>query len=108
MTSYQENGSGIDFAPLGELNRRKATVYTHPTGANCCTNLVLGVPDYVVEYGTDTTRTIARLFLTGAYADRGHQLDLVERRWWEGRRCLSVSAPAREYTAVRARSAWRQ
>ena len=23
-----------------ELNRRKATVYTHPTGANCCVNLV--------------------------------------------------------------------
>ncbi len=48
-----------------ELNRRKATVYTHPTAANCCANLVQGVPEFMVEFGTDTTRTIASLILSG-------------------------------------------
>jgi predicted TIM-barrel fold metal-dependent hydrolase len=67
MTSYQDKWLGHPhFSPIWEeLNRRKATVYTHPTSANCCTNLVQGVPDYVIEFGTDTTRTIASLILNG-------------------------------------------
>ena len=44
-----------------EANRRKATVYTHPTAANCCVNLVHGVTESTIEFGTDTTRTIASL-----------------------------------------------
>ena len=45
MTSYGDKWLGYpQFAPVfDELNRRKATVYTHPTGANCCVNLVQGV-----------------------------------------------------------------
>ena len=46
-------------------NRRKATVYTHPTGANCCVNLVRGVGDAYIEFGTDTTRTIFTLIFSG-------------------------------------------
>jgi predicted TIM-barrel fold metal-dependent hydrolase len=46
-------------------HRRKATVYTHPSSPSCCTGLVAGVPDFVVEYGTDTARTIASLLLSG-------------------------------------------
>jgi 6-methylsalicylate decarboxylase len=67
MTSYGDKWLGhAMFAPVWEeLNRRKATVYTHPTSANCCANLVQGVPDYVIEFGTDTTRTIASLILSG-------------------------------------------
>lgn len=67
MTSYSDKWLGHpDFEPVfDELNRRKATVYTHPTGANCCVNLVPGVPDTVVEYGADTTRAIASLILSG-------------------------------------------
>jgi predicted TIM-barrel fold metal-dependent hydrolase len=67
MTSYRDKWLGdAYFAPVWEeLNRRKATVYTHPTQANCCANLVSGVPDFMVEYGADTTRTIASLILTG-------------------------------------------
>lgn len=42
-----------------ELNRRKAVVFVHPTAANCCRGLLAGVPDHVIEYGTDTTRAIA-------------------------------------------------
>lgn len=68
MTSYGDKWLGHpDFAPVfDELNRRKATVYTHPTGANCCVSLVPGLPETVVEYGADTTRTIANLIFSGA------------------------------------------
>ena len=74
MTSYGDKWLGYsEFQPVfDELNRRKAVVYTHPTGANCCVNLVQGVPDVAVEYGADTTRTIVNLIFSGAsqrYAD---------------------------------------
>ena len=67
MTSYRDKWLGdATFAPVWEeLNRRKATVYTHPTGANCCVNLVPGVAESTVEFGTDTTRSIASLILSG-------------------------------------------
>lgn len=67
MTSYGDKWLGhLHFAPIWEeLNRRKATVYTHPTSPNCCANLVPGVPDYMMEFGTDTARTIASLILSG-------------------------------------------
>ena len=74
MTSYGDKWLGYpQFAPVfEELNRRKATVYTHPTSANCCVNLVQGLSDATVELGADTTRTIANLIFSGAaqnYAD---------------------------------------
>ena len=54
------------FAPIyEELNRRKAVVYVHPIEANCCRNIVKDVADTVVEYGADTTRTIASLIFSG-------------------------------------------
>ena len=70
MTNYGDKWLGYDeFAPVfAELNRRKAVVYTHPTGANCCVNLVKGVSDAAIEYGADTTRTIANLIFSGASA----------------------------------------
>jgi len=74
MTSYGDKWLGYsEFQPVfDELNRRKAVVYTHPTGPNCCVNLVRGVPDVAVDYGADTTRTIVNLIFSGAsqrYAD---------------------------------------
>lgn len=68
MTSYGDRWLGYnEFQPVfDELNRRKAVVYTHPTLANCCVNLVRGVPEVAVEYGADTTRTIVNLIFTGA------------------------------------------
>jgi predicted TIM-barrel fold metal-dependent hydrolase len=74
MTSYGDKWLGYsEFQPVfDELNRRKAVVYTHPTLANCCVNLVRGVPEAAVEYGSDTTRTIVNLIFSGAsqrYAD---------------------------------------
>ena len=67
-TSYGSKWLGhADFTPLlEELNRRKAVVYTHPTAAPCCGNLLPEAPQAMIEYGTDTTRTIASLVLSGA------------------------------------------
>jgi 6-methylsalicylate decarboxylase len=67
FTSYGDKWLGDPaFAPvMDELNRRKAVVYTHPTDPSCCRNLIAGVPEPVIEYGTDTTRTIASLLFTG-------------------------------------------
>jgi len=68
MTSYGDKWLGYaEFEPVwGELNRRKATVYTHPTGANCCVNLVRGIDDAYLEYGTDTTRSIFSMIFSGS------------------------------------------
>jgi predicted TIM-barrel fold metal-dependent hydrolase len=51
---------------LEELNRRKSVVYTHPTTPNCCGHLLPEAPVTMIEYGTDTTRSIASLVLSGA------------------------------------------
>ncbi len=66
-TSYGNKWLGDPaFAPvMDELNRRKAVVYTHPTDPSCCVNLIAGVPAPIIEYGTDTSRTIASLLFTG-------------------------------------------
>jgi 6-methylsalicylate decarboxylase len=68
MTNYGTKWLGdATFDPVwAELNRRKATVYTHPTSANCCENLVPGLSDSAIEYGTDTTRSIAQLIFSGS------------------------------------------
>jgi predicted TIM-barrel fold metal-dependent hydrolase len=67
MTNYGDKWLGYpQFAPVWEeLNRRKATVYTHPTTANCCLNLVQGLPESAIEWGTDTTRSIVNLIFSG-------------------------------------------
>ena len=67
MTSYQDKYLGdSSFAPIWEeLNRRKAVVYTHPLSPDCCRNIKSEVPPAVVEYATDTTRTIASLVFSG-------------------------------------------
>lgn len=71
LTSYGDRWLGHpSFAPvLEELNRRKAVVYTHPATADCCRNLLPGIPDTVVEFGTDTSRTITDIVFSGT-ADR--------------------------------------
>jgi predicted TIM-barrel fold metal-dependent hydrolase len=68
MTSYGDKWLGYaEFEPVWqELNRRKATVYTHPTAANCCVNLVRGIDPALIEFGTDTTRSIFSVIFSGA------------------------------------------
>jgi predicted TIM-barrel fold metal-dependent hydrolase len=68
LTSYGNKWFGDPyFAPIfDELNRRKAVVYTHPTSAACCRNLMMPeLPDTAVEYGTDTSRAIAHTVFSG-------------------------------------------
>jgi 6-methylsalicylate decarboxylase len=67
FTSYNDIYLGDQrFAPVfEELNRRKAVVYTHPKRPDCCVDLVPEVSEAVIEYGTDTTRTIASLVFSG-------------------------------------------
>jgi len=40
-------------------------IYTHPLSPECCRNIKSEVPPAVVEYATDTTRTIASLVFSG-------------------------------------------
>ena len=67
LTNYGDKWLGYPyFDPIwDELNRRRATVYTHPADASCCVNLVQGVPPTAVEWGADTTRSITSLIFSG-------------------------------------------
>jgi predicted TIM-barrel fold metal-dependent hydrolase len=67
FTSYRDKWLGDPaFEPvMAELNRRKAVVYTHPEAPLCCRGLLPGINESVIEYGTDTTRAIARILFTG-------------------------------------------
>ena len=72
FSSYADQWLGhASFAPVyEELNRRKAVVFVHPATPACCANLNLiqdGVPNEgpMIEFGTDTTRTIASLLFSG-------------------------------------------
>ncbi|MFM9969776.1 MAG: amidohydrolase family protein [Burkholderiales bacterium] len=57
------------YAPLfEELNRRKAVIYTHPVAPACCANMLPDLGDATIEYGTDTTRAIARMMFSGSAA----------------------------------------
>jgi predicted TIM-barrel fold metal-dependent hydrolase len=66
-TSYENRWLGDpSFAPVWEeLNRRKALVFTHPNTPACCANTLPAINPAMIEYGTDTTRTIASLVLGG-------------------------------------------
>jgi predicted TIM-barrel fold metal-dependent hydrolase len=70
MTSYGDKFLGDPaFAPvMDELHRRRATAYTHPNEPACCRNLQSSVPSVIIEYGTDTTRTISSLVFSGTSA----------------------------------------
>jgi 6-methylsalicylate decarboxylase len=78
MTSYGDKYLGdAAFAPvMDELNRRKATAYTHPTDPKCCSGGIAGVAPVYIEYGTDTTRTIASLIF-GHTADRCPDINFI-------------------------------
>jgi 6-methylsalicylate decarboxylase len=67
MTNYGDKFLGDEaFAPIfEELNRRRAVVYTHPTSHPCCEQLVPGLRDADIEYGTNTTRAIAKFVFSG-------------------------------------------
>jgi len=70
LTSFGDKWLGHpSFEPVwAELNRRKAVVYTHPTTANCCRNLLPEVNVAIIEFATDTSRAIADLVFSGTVA----------------------------------------
>jgi predicted TIM-barrel fold metal-dependent hydrolase len=78
MTSYGDKWPGDPaFYPVfEELNRRKATVYFHPTTANCCGDTVPGVPRAIIEFPTDTTRCAASLYVNGVLS-RCHDITFI-------------------------------
>ena len=54
------------FAPLfDELQRRKATVYIHPTLAPCCGNAQPGIRTNMLEFPFDSTRNVVSLLFSG-------------------------------------------
>ena len=71
-------------------------MYVHPTCPHCCRNLMADVPDHLIEFATDTTRTIASLMLTGTahrcsdirfiFAHAGGTMPFITERmtWWAG------------------------
>lgn len=68
LTNYGDKWLGYAyFDPIwDELNRRKATVFTHPADANCCGGtLVQGIPPSDIEWANDTARTIGNLIFSG-------------------------------------------
>jgi 6-methylsalicylate decarboxylase len=58
-------GDPLFASVFEELNRRRSAVFIHPSTPNCCRNLAAGVPDYVLEYDFDTTRTVTSLLFNG-------------------------------------------
>ncbi len=78
-TSYDGKYLGNEiFVPvLEELNRRRAVVYVHPTPPECCAAVVPSVAPSVIEYATDTTRTVASLM----FEKPGSALKFPDIRW---------------------------
>jgi predicted TIM-barrel fold metal-dependent hydrolase len=69
-TNYQDRWLGDPlFAPVfEELDRRGALVYTHPSTNVCQLSVLPEIKQAAIEFGTDTTRTIASLLFSGAAA----------------------------------------
>jgi 6-methylsalicylate decarboxylase len=70
LTNYDGKYPGDpSFAPVfGELNRRKAVVYFHPTEAPCCHAHHLAIPAATLEFPFDTTKAVTSLLFGGTFA----------------------------------------
>jgi predicted TIM-barrel fold metal-dependent hydrolase len=69
LTSYDGKllGDPAFATVFDELNRRKATVFVHPT-MSCCGNVFPEISGPIIEFPTDTARAITSLALTGTMA----------------------------------------
>lgn len=70
LTSYGDKwpGDSAFRAVFEELNHRKAVVHFHPTGPNCCRDLLPDIPYLIIEFPHDTTRAIMSLLFTGSFS----------------------------------------
>jgi 6-methylsalicylate decarboxylase len=50
-----------------EINRRKATVFIHPTTPLCCQGAFLDVPRPIIEFIFDTARAVMNLIYSGTF-----------------------------------------
>jgi 6-methylsalicylate decarboxylase len=71
LTSYGDRWLGDKaFEPVfDELNRRNAIVYSHPTDATCCHNLLPATSPGTIEWQTDTARSIFSMIADGGGLD---------------------------------------
>lgn len=69
LTSYAGKplGDPSFAAVFDELNRRKVAVFVHPT-MSCCGMAIPGVDAPIIDFPTDTTRTITSLAFGGTFA----------------------------------------
>lgn len=69
LTSYGGKWLGdAAFRPVfEELNRRKAVIYVHPTGPDCCRELIPRIPYVMTELPHDTTRAVTSLLFSGTF-----------------------------------------
>lgn len=67
LSSYDMRWLGDGhFAPIWEeLNRRKCVVFVHAGTPTCCRETVPGLQAWMVEFNTDTARTIIHLIESG-------------------------------------------
>ena len=67
-TNYADRYLGDPvFVPfLQELNRRNVVAFVHPTTASCCTNLLPNVGPAILEFPSDTGRTVSSLLWSGS------------------------------------------
>lgn len=99
-TSHNDRWWGDDsWIPIyEELNRRKAIVFVHPHSPKCCDALSVAkdVPNEgaMIEYGTDTTRVIARVIFSGltmrypditfVFSHSGGMMPFIIERFFQG------------------------
>jgi predicted TIM-barrel fold metal-dependent hydrolase len=69
LTSYNGRllGDPMFATVFAELNRRKAKVFVHPT-MSCCGNVFPEISGPIIEFPTDTARTVTSLALSGTMA----------------------------------------
>jgi 6-methylsalicylate decarboxylase len=67
LSSYDDKWLGDPvYGPVfHELNRRKATVFIHPTAPACCQSLMPGIATPMLEVPHDTARTVVSLLFSG-------------------------------------------